>query len=262
MKPSHGSESFEPSEAPKTSKSRKPETGPFILEDDDEDVEPVAMIQNDSAPLDTPTVLSQGRPKGLREISPNTSQQRVEHNVELNDPDAGDEKPVTITTENGDTSARHSPVKENDPAPIQQATKLNHELAEILKRQSVSSNSNPTAPTKRKSRPLGRNVSSISNRSGSMATAPSIPSDVFEENSAADGFDYSKAVPAQPPSTQLGYDTPEAEAHRRQMSEKMGTDMLQDDGVGKRVASVGTVKDSSSRPAVGGRTKGRSRAKP
>lgn len=259
-----GSESLESSKPLKPSNVHRPVTGPFILEDDDDDdMEPAVEPEADSASLNITNNLSHGRPKGLREISPNTSQHRMENDVEANTAEHDAEIALVDIPEKNDLSAKNSPqpslLKENDPTPMQPTHNLTNELAEILKRQSASSSSIPAAPAKRKSRPLGRNISSISNRSGSVAAAPHIPSDIYEENSAADGFDYPKTVPALPPSTQLGYDTPEAEAHRKQMSEKMGTDMLLDDGVGKRVASVGTVKDSSSRSAVGGRVKGRSR---
>ena len=65
-----------------------------------------------------------------------------------------------------------------------------------------------------------------------------------------------------PPGTQLGYETPEAEAHRLQMSKKMGT-KLQDDLGLKRVASVGTVKDATlgSEAGVGGRVRAKGRGK-
>ena len=73
------------------------------------------------------------------------------------------------------------------------------------------------------------------------------------EASEADGFNKTKEAPL-PPSTQLGYETPEAEAHRLQMSKKMGT-KLQDDSGLTRLASVGTVKDTAiiSQSNVGGK---------
>lgn len=262
MKPSNNTETFRPSEP---SSLRRAHTGPFILEDDGEDLEAVVSLYDCSASLHVAQSLSQTHSKVLREISPNTSQQRTENSAAPEGRDENAQKPAGDVPEHENISARpvspRSPSKENDAPSGPPTHKLKEDLAEILKRQNSSSFSNSTAPTKRKSRPLGRNLSSISSRSGSVAAAPPVPEDVFEANSMADGFDYSKAVPTVPPSTQLGYDTPEAEAHRKQMSKKMGTTMLQDEGVGKRVASVGTVKDSSSRSGVGGRTKGRTRTK-
>lgn len=263
MKPSHESQPYKPSEPSKLSKPRKPETGPFILEDDDDELVPMAISEDYSASLNAPPTLSQGLPEALREISPNTPQHRAEGGAD--DQSKKAERPTESIVEQEILSPQHSrhssPIKENDLPPAQPPDKLQEDIAEVLKRQNASSNSNSTAPVKRKSRPLGRNISSISNRSGSMTAVPSIPADVFEENSAADGYDYSNVVPVQPPSTQLGYDTPEAEAHRQQMSKKMGTAVLEDEGVGRRVASVGTVKDSTSRAAGGARAKGRSRTK-
>jgi hypothetical protein len=87
-----------------------------------------------------------------------------------------------------------------------------------------------------------------------------LPAEV-PESLEADGFNTAKEVPL-PPSTQLGYETPEAEAHRLQMSKKMGT-KLQDDHGMKRVASVGTVKDTTpgSEAGVSGRVRGKQRSK-
>ena len=83
----------------------------------------------------------------------------------------------------------------------------------------------------------------------------------MQESLEADGFNAAREAPL-PPSTQLGYETPEAEAHRLQMSKKMGT-KLQDDHGMKRVASVGTVKDTTSggEAAVSGRVRGKGRGK-
>jgi hypothetical protein len=64
--------------------------------------------------------------------------------------------------------------------------------------------------------------------------------------SAADGFSSVPAAIVVPPSTQLGYETPEAVAHREQMGRKMGIEGLgrEAEGLGVRVASLGTVRDS------------------
>lgn len=66
----------------------------------------------------------------------------------------------------------------------------------------------------------------------------------------ADGYSLSgdKATATTVPSgTQLGYEMEDAvEAHRRQMSKKIGCALLQDEGIAnKRVARVITVKDSA-----------------
>lgn len=263
MKPSHESHSYKVSEPPKLSKPRKLGIGPFILEDEDDELVQTVMSEDHSDSFTGPPVLSQGPSKALREISPNASQQRAE--IGPGDREQEAIKPSLVMPEKELLSSQHSPHRRpsDDPdlPPPQPTLKLTEELTEILKRQAASGNLNTTAPAKRKSRPLGRNLSSISSRSGSAAAAPSIPADIFEENSAADGFDYSNTVPALPPSTQLGYETPEAEAHREQMNKKMGTTVLHDEGIGRRVASVGTVKDSTSRSAIGGRVKGRTRTK-
>lgn len=126
---------------------------------------------------------------------------------------------------------------------------LTSDLAHILAQQVAT---RPTAkslePQKRKHRPLGRNLSSISNHSGSTSASPKIPSEMPETSSVGDGFDGPRGVsplPSLPPSTQLGYDTPEAEAHRRKLSKQMGTSFHEDGQLGRRAASVSTVKDSA-----------------
>lgn len=135
---------------------------------------------------------------------------------------------------------------------------LTADLAELLSRQTASrpgSASGSAPPHKRKSRPLGRALSGISNRSLSA----SAQSETLSQNTdaAVDGFTAAVTEPA-PPSTQLGYETAETEAHRL----KMGM-AFQDEGGLKRVASVGTVKDGSfgSGIGVGNRVKGRQRAR-
>ncbi|KAK3701227.1 protein kinase activating protein dpb11 [Vermiconidia calcicola] len=150
------------------------------------------------------------------------------------------------------------------PRPIHQVTA---ELADLLHTSAASRPSSAAGAQplqRRKNRPLGRAASGISNHSASASAqserlTPSIPSELTE--SAADGFDVPREAPA-PPSTQLGYETPEAEAHRLQMSKELGT-KLQDDGGMRRLASLGTVKDTvmSSDAGVGNRVRGRHRTK-
>jgi hypothetical protein len=60
----------------------------------------------------------------------------------------------------------------------------------------------------------------------------------------------------------LEYESADAEALRLQMSKRMGKRAEEEGGL-KRVASVGTVKDSAAmaEAGVGGRVRGRGRAK-
>ncbi|KAK3721539.1 protein kinase activating protein dpb11 [Vermiconidia calcicola] len=163
--------------------------------------------------------------------------------------------PVGVTAD----AEAHPPAR-----PIHQVTA---ELADLLHTSAASRPSSAAGAQplqRRKNRPLGRAASGISNHSASASAqserlTPSIPSELTE--SAADGFDVPREAPA-PPSTQLGYETPEAEAHRLQMSKKLGT-KLQDDGGMRRLASLGTVKDTvmSSDAGVGNRVRGRHRTK-
>jgi len=53
------------------------------------------------------------------------------------------------------------------------------------------------------------------------------------------------------PSTQLGYETPEAEQARLQMAKRMGTS-FDDEMVGRRVERLGVVKDATTSINGGG----------
>ncbi|KAK4505536.1 hypothetical protein PRZ48_003499 [Zasmidium cellare] len=209
--------------------------GPFILEDDDQD-EPTITCDDRSAPV------LQTTHQPLKEISPNRSQPRSSRDGEPNN--QKDDPTGEAVTENPPASPHkhpasppRSPMKEpSEPKPKGQE-ELTSDLANILAKQMAT---RPTTsslePQKRKHRPLGRNLSTISNHSGS----PLVSS---ERSEVGDGFDVSREVVPSlpPPGTQLGYDTPEAEAHRRKLSKQMGTSFAEE---GRRVESVKTVKDS------------------
>lgn len=241
---------------------------PIVDEDEDHDSASLDAEALPPSPSDDPK-LSRSRP--LQEVSPNRSPRKISQTSHK-------KKKAEVSSEAlGRPSSRTvSPEKDLPPEPHETAInaaltkpaehqsfsrpreQLTADLTELLNRQTASRPGSASAtvpPPKRKSRPLGRAASGVSNRSLSA----SAPSDHLSQSAdaAVDGFAAVAAEPA-PPSTQLGYETPEAEAHRLQMSKKMGM-KIQEEGGLRRVASVGTVKDRSfsSDAGVGTRVKGR-----
>lgn len=247
---------------------------PPIVHEDEDDIDS-ASIDTEALPPLPSEKLSQRRAHPLQEVSPNLSPRKSREPS----PEKKARHPSSETV--GKPSSRNvSPEKDSHAEPEEAATdpsvtepsepakfsrpreQLTAELTELLHRQTASrpgSASTANPPHKRKSRPLGRAPSGISNRSLSA----SAQSDSLSQgpDAAVDGFTAAVTEPA-PPSTQLGYETADAEAHRLQMSKKMGMSFQEEGGL-KRVASVGTVKDSSfsSDAGVGNRVKGRQRAR-
>lgn len=239
-------------------------------EDDD-----AASIDTEALPPLPSNTKSQRRSHPLQEVSPNCSPLKTsetlheKRDIEISSETLGKRSSRTVSPDKDAPQGVCDPTLDMATSDPREPTKilrpheqLTADLTELLNRQTASrpgSASAPLPPHKRKSRPLGRAPSGISNRSLSA----SAQSDSLSQNAdaAVDGFTAAVAEPA-PPSTQLGYETADAEAHRLQMSKKMGT-ALQDEGGLKRVASVGTVKDSSlsADAGVGNRVKGRQRAR-
>ena len=216
---------------------------------------------------------SERRSHPLQEVSPNRSPRKMSQT-------SNEKKGQEVSSETlGRPSSRTiSPEKQlpNNPCePVEAVAEpgneqrsfsrpreqLTADLTELLNRQTASrpgsASNTALPPQKRKSRPLGRAPSGISNRSLSA----SAQSDTVSQNgdAAVDGYTAATTAEPLPPSTQLGYETLEAEAHRLQMSKKMGMRFQDEEGGLKRVASVGTVKDSSvgDGAGVGNRVKGR-----
>ncbi|KAK4633509.1 S-M checkpoint control protein rad4 [Fulvia fulva] len=263
--------------APKSSKL-KPRSGPFVYEEDEDD----AVIVNNDPPAHEEQAgvqdpLSPPSDGPLREISPNASQQRSQHGGDLGRGEADKADPF-VPEKKGKTAELEAPIKSPKKSPkrspvkdggqgLKTAQELTSNLASLLGRKDSDNPGSSGGPQKRKHRPLGRNLSGISNRSASASGSPALPAEV-SESMDADGFHFSKMAPELPPSTQLGYETPEVEAHLREMSKKMGTTLLPDELSGRRVSNKATVKDSSevvaktsAMAAVGSRAKVRTRAK-
>lgn len=239
----------------------------FVHEDSDTEDDPSTIH---TADLPAPTVKPlqvQRKPHPLQEASPNrsprkSSQQSVD----------GKNKAVSSDTPARPSSRTLSPAKpaapdlENiddaalipDAEPVERTPAHRHDdqlkadLVDLLQRQTASrpgSAAGISCPHRRKTRPLGRAVSGVSNHSLSASAQSG------DHDDAVDGFSRVVSEPA-PPSTQLGYETADAEAHRLQMSKKLGLKGGDQGGGLTRVASVGIAKDSCD-VGPGGRSRGR-----
>lgn len=181
---------------------------------------------------------------------------------------ANEISPAPVTAPPSPQSPPRSPPKHAEHPPARLQEELTANLASLLQQQIASrpdsAGSSDLPLQKRKNRPLGRSLSGINNRSASASMhsdigsgSPALPSEVPE----SDESQFVATETVLPPSTQLGYETADAEAHRSLMEKRMKVKLL-DEGGGRRVASVGTVKDSGEGDAgVGGRVRGRLRTK-
>lgn len=234
--------------------SAAPRRGPFIHED--EDVAPPASLSDQPVRPSTPRAASPNSPGPLREISPNASPQKSERGSQIAQTDGNQDDVAPLKEASKPLSNPAAQLHDAEASfsnPPQDQAQLAADLASILARQVARSASTPptTEALKRKHRPLGRNLSGLSARSisgaGDTATLR-----VEESDLAADG---SMPVPetVQPPSTQLSYEMPEAEAQRALMGRRLG---VKDEGgvVARRIESLGTVKDrdAARRPVAGG----------
>jgi hypothetical protein len=235
---------------------------------EDENESPSLDCNLVAAPTTVAPVRKSSQP--LQEVSPNLSPRKTSQSSKGGDEDVSSKsedqsKPaLRAMPPSKPASPPQLPVKpdtapDNPASQAQAQQNFSADLADIIHRSRPNSAAG-RSPEKRKKRPLGRAPSGISNRSNSSNLSSALPVEV-PETLEADGFNVASDVAA-PPSTQLGYETPEAEAHRLQMSKKLGTKLHDDHGM-TRVASVGTVKDStpSSAAGVGGRVRTKQRTK-
>ena len=223
---------------------------PILHEDSDETTSLVSEVLPAHAAVNDTERPSQP----LQEVSPNLSPRKTSRSPKQSKEDVSSksEAPTKTAPHTESPSRPASPPKSpskastnTETAPAQVlAQNLNADLAELISRKTTSrpNSTSGRSPEKRKKRPLGRAPSGISNPSNSGNLSPALATEE-PEASEADGFNTTKETPL-PPSTQLGYETPEAEAHRLQMSKKMGTKLQDDHGL-TRLASVGTVKDTT-----------------
>lgn len=245
------------------------------MHEDDDQPTLAPTMDSDALLAITTDVPSPERSQPLQELSPNRSPRKQnQHSDQAADDDNESVKPE-LGHENVDNAVKPvspptSPTKYASQPHGRPDEDLNKDIASLFAHHKSSrpNTASSEAPPKRKNRPLGRAVSSISNRSNhsSFASAQDtagVPdTSELDHNSIADGFHATKEAPA-PPSTQLGYETPEAEAHRLAVSKRLGT-VFTDELIGKRIASMGVVKDAESlngKSAVGGRVQRRHRTK-
>ncbi|KAK6440701.1 DNA helicase [Oleoguttula sp. CCFEE 5521] len=256
-----------------TPATSKKQAGPFIHEDDDGSpviiepprMEAAAAVQQSS----------QSRSQPLQDIPPNASPRQPARDQEIVRIDDDDEPnthqsgktPASPHTSNTSQHPR-SPAKPTEP-------EYTADLQAIMEQRRASrpaSSSGIQPPLQRlKSRRLGRATSgsSLNPRSLSGTSIDQVAprhnltdwhSD-FADDADANAPTHSAPVP---PSTQLGYDTPEAAAAKLHTEKRMGAG-FSDARTGSRIPSLGTVKDSGasglgSRAAgAAGRAKGRTR---
>lgn len=250
---------------------------PFVHEDDDEESQTTAINQDPLPHVDA-LVSDQARP--LEERSPNASpkNQRYDFDLAVNNTDnlrrgtiseqySHDESPALLPPELSPVElAEEDPVKPAQPQASNPPEDLSADLASLSRQLFThrdSASSNP-AQSRRRDRKLGRAVSGISSRSisASVQTSANAAPELLDGHTADGDTGVARdadALRSAPPSTQLGYEMPGAEAHRLHMAKKVGTSFGDDSG-GKRLASIGTVRDGEHATSAGtGRARGRQR---
>ncbi|KAK5167670.1 protein kinase activating protein dpb11 [Saxophila tyrrhenica] len=248
------------------SAAQKPQ--PFVHEDEDDDQSLDSAPPPPLAPRESLRRASQP----LQELSPNRSPRKTSQTsrIETEEDKVEPNNHLKVEPPSEDSHTLPQPPTSdtmvNGHAPARPRPSLDADISDLLQHRSAGSRPNSTSDLqKRKNRPLGRAPSGISNRSMSASNQSGGLSPVHQSDETADLPEEVRnstcEVPL-PPSTQLGYETAEAEQHRLQMSKRMGT-KLEDEGGLRRLANVGTVKDSASiaDAGVGNRVRGRHRAK-
>jgi hypothetical protein len=163
--------------------------------------------------------------------------------------------------------ATSSPVDESPapltaPPPTRDQADWTADLASIMEKQQrrTVSSEHHTPAQRLKHRKLGRAASgsSLANRTNSGSTIVNQEAQ-HGDLSFSTSSDSLSAVQENLPSTQIGYETVEAEAARIQMAKRMGTS-YEDENAGTRLASLGTVRDSAA-PASAPGARARNRAR-
>ncbi|OQN97416.1 hypothetical protein B0A48_16575 [Cryoendolithus antarcticus] len=256
-----------------TSTTSNKQAGPFIHEDDDDS--PVIIRP---PPVEAPTPMhhsSQCRSQPLQDIPPNASPRKPDRDREVVHVD-GDDESTTNQPRKTPASPPTLNASEHPPSPaIAKEPEYTADLQALMEQRRAASrpgtsSSSIQPPLQRlKSRRLGRATSGSSLNPRSLS-GTSIDQAIATRHKFADGVggfaddaDHDAPTPSAPapPSTQLGYDTPEAAAAKLHMEKRMGPS-FSDAPTGTRVASLGTVKDSglgSRVSAAAGRAKGRTR---
>jgi DNA replication regulator DPB11 len=248
-----------------------------ILEDDDSD--DAADMNGESRPMPTKTRLSPDQSQPLQEISPNLSPKKLDASQERkstspfkkqsspNNLNSPGRQPLTAPDPSSPKSSQVLSLAPSDPDHYRRPRlqkELTANLAELIERHSASRAPTAEPPPRRKHRPLGRNLSGTSNRSTSASAGCEEPASVHPSQlaeSEANGFRLAIGN-AEPPSTQLHYEAPEAEAVRAQLSKRLGA-AIDDEQSLRRVPGLEMVKDSGGMAgtSVGSRLRDRHRGR-
>lgn len=250
-------------------------------EDDDEDDDNEHNDDGAAAPAQdedlTKTHEASKKAVPLQTISPNASPRRKQHSIDqqkvISPPQDHDPLEAISTEEHNETQTdthegQSLPVDgppadfEAPPSPERLETNWTASLASIMEKQQrrTASSEHPNPAQRLKHRKLGRAASgsSLASRTNS-GSATANQELAYGEKSFSDSSDSHAAAQEDLPSTQIGYETLEAEAARMQMAKRMGTS-YSDESSGTRLASLGTVRDSAAPAgAPGGRSRNRAR---
>jgi len=252
-----------------------------VQEDDDEDDDNEHDDDGFAVPVQdeelTTTHEASKRTVPLQAISPNASP-RKQHFIDqqkVTSPPQNRDSLEAINTEgHNDMQAntkegQSSPVDEPPanpeapPSPERLQTNWTASLASIMEKQQrrTASSEHPNPAQRLKHRKLGRAASGSSLASRTNSGSATANQELRHgDKSFSDSSDSHATAQEGLPSTQIGYETLEAEAARMQMAKRMGTS-YSDESSGTRLASLGTVRDSAApgNNAPGGRSRNRTR---
>jgi hypothetical protein len=262
-----------PLQTRKTSPKSSKLAGPFVHEDDDDDENDNDHDNDDqTAPIkggydDTTTYDTSAQVVPLQPISPNASPRKpasIDQDHEISK--ASRAKDSTVANANmkdaTPSPVDDSPAPQPAPPPTRDQADWTADLASIVEKQQrrTVSSEHHTPAQRLKHRKLGRAASgsSLANRTNSGSTVVNQEAQLGDLSFSTSSNSLS-AVPENLPSTQIGYETLEAEAARIQMAKRMGTS-YEDENAGTRLASLGTVKDSAA-PASAPGARARKRAR-
>ena len=253
-----------PLQANRPNPKAPPPAGPFVHEDeDDEDDDgsacpvsgdanpPADAVPEKVVPLQSISANSPRKP------SADAAKTSIEHHHSL-DGQLDAEDAHTVDQPADDTNEAPQHTEDETPAPlptpqppVRPQAEWTADLASLMeKQQRRPSSEHINNPAQRlKHRKLGRAISGSSLASRTNEASTTAQPHHQDTGSKDTSFSESPAEATAArendlPSTQIGYETPEAEAARRQMAKRMGTN-YSDESVGTRLASLGTVRDSA-----------------
>jgi DNA replication regulator DPB11 len=263
-----------------------PHAGPFVHEDDDDDEDhnpgyqvdgddnpPADHVQEKAVPLQDISVNSPRKTPSAEThaAKPSTERHRsldgsldVEKSVEKNPAETDS---ATHETPSHTENATPAPLPTPQP-PLRPQAEWTADLASLMEKQHQrrpSSEHDKNPAQRLKHRKLGRAISgsSLGNRTNDAQLAHQDIVGSKEDSFSDAPEDFSAPAASREtdlPSTQIGYETLETEAARKNMAKRMGKE-YSDESVGTRLASLGTVRDSAGPGGAGGGG-GRSRTRP